>query len=403
VINGARAMVNGGGGLPTSDSQGNFRTDRLQPGRYVICAQSAERLFPTGGGEALVYTSDCYPGPISAGPSVAAPLDAGRELRVGLTLRSTPGFHVRGTVSGMPATQRAGVSLMPVVNQGRGGGLVGLMGGSAIRSGIVAPDGSFDITNVTPGSYIARTQAQIQPGPGGPNNSLFAEQEVQVGNSDVNNLHLTLQPPGSVSGTVHVVLSNPTADKPGASQLTVNVNINPETPGFGGVNGQAQWDADHLNFTFPSVMFGQYYLNANVRQDIGTYIKSATLNGQDVLNQPFAVNGNTGPIEIVVSDDSGTFTANVADANDQPISAMIILKPSIGQVLTIPAGDDGKASRDGLPTGQYRAWAFDDTRNVPYNEDEWMTQHAGPATSVSISASGSVNVTVKRVTAPADP
>lgn len=402
VLNGTRAMINGGVGGVGTDSQGNFRTDRLQPGRYVVCAQSSERVFPAGGGEAMVYASDCYPGPISAGPSVAAPLDAGRELRIGLTLRSTAGLHVRGTVSGMPGTPggRGTVNLMRVVNQGRGGGLVGMMGGSAVRPSLIAPDGSFDITSVSPGSYVARAAIQTQPGP---NNVLSADQEIQVGNSDVSNVHLSLQPNGSVAGTVHVVLTNPTADKPDASKPNVNVNINPATPGMGGANGQAQWDADHLNFTLPSVQPGQYYLNLGLRQTSGTYIKSATLNGQDVINQPFTVNGATGPIEIFVSDDSGTFSANVTDTNDQPVSGMIVLKPSSGQSIVVPAGDDGKATRDGLPAGQYRAWAFDDIRNVPYNEDEWMAQHAGPSQSVTISASGAANITLKRIAAPAEP
>jgi hypothetical protein len=93
----------------------------------------------------------------------------------------------------------------------------------------------------------------------------------------------------------------------------------------------------------------------------------------------------------------------VTDANDQPISGMIILKPSSGQAMIITAGDDGKATRDGLPTGQYRAWAFDDTRNIPYNEDDWMTQHAGPSQTVTISAAGSSNITLKRIAAPVEP
>jgi hypothetical protein len=396
VMNGERAMINGGGGAG-SDSQGNFRTDRLQPGRYVVCAQSSGRVFPIGGGEPMVYTGDCYPGPIASGPSVAAPLEGGRELRVGLTLRSTAGLHVRGTVSGLPAGQRATVNLTNVITQGRGGGLVGMMGGASMR-GFTAPDGTFDITGVISGSYVARVQVQNQSGPPG----LFAGQEVSVGSSDVNNLHLALQPLGSVTGTVHVVLTNPASDKPAASKPNININISPETPGMGGTGGPAQWDADHLNFTFAIVQPGRYVINANLPGNNGTYVKSATLNGQDVLNQPFTVNGATGPIEIVVSDDSGTFTANVTDANDQPISAMIILKPSSGQTITLGT-DDGKATRDGLPVGQYHAWAFDDIRNVPYNEDEWMTQHAGPATAVTISASGSANVTIKRVNAPAEP
>jgi hypothetical protein len=53
-------------GLST-DSQGNFRVDGLEPGSYSVCAASSRLTYPVGGGGANVFLEDCYPGTPSAG------------------------------------------------------------------------------------------------------------------------------------------------------------------------------------------------------------------------------------------------------------------------------------------------------------------------------------------------
>jgi len=182
----------------------------------------------------------------------------------------------------------------------------------------------------------------------------------------------------------------------------VMLNLNPAQPGFGGA-GQLKWDDNRVAFTWPEVQPGSYRLNARIVT--GTqreYVKSATLRGQDVLNQPFAVDGPTGPIEVVISDDAGTFQANVVDAEGHPAAAGIVLKPASGRSLTGRAGDDGVATIQGVPSGEYSAWAFDNISQVPWNEDDWMAQHAGSPVHVTISrTAAAAPVTLKRMTAPA--
>ena len=211
-------------------------------------------------------------------------------------------------------------------------------------------------------------------------------------------MKLALEPTGSLSGTARIELSNPGSAQPGVASPTIDVNLIPVTGAF----GQTQWDANHLSFTFPQVEAGQYTLRAVVRENNGAYVKSASLHGQDVLNHPITVNGTTGPVEIVISDDTGNFTATVTDADDHPVSAGIILKPAAGPSIIVHAGDDGNATRQGIPSGEYKAWAFDDITNVPWAEDDWMTQHAGAAQQVTITNAGTANVTLKRTAAPAE-
>jgi len=182
----------------------------------------------------------------------------------------------------------------------------------------------------------------------------------------------------------------------------VVVNLNPAQPGFGGA-GQPKWDDNHLAFNWSDVTPGSYNLNARVAGIPGAYVKSATLRSQDVLNQPLSVEGPTGPIEIVVSDDAGTFQANVVDADGHPAASGVVLKPAAGRPLTGRAGDDGVVSMQNVPSGEYSAWAFDNISQVPWNDADWMAQHAGAPVHVVVSkTAGAAPVTLKRIAAPAE-
>jgi hypothetical protein len=235
------------------------------------------------------------------------------------------------------------------------------------------------------------------PGPAG---QIRASAEVQVGDADVNNVNLTAQTPGSLSGTVRFAFTNPAT----AASPNVNVNLGPPTSGpafFGGPIPRAEWDSGHTSFQFSSVPPEQFRFYASVTGQ-GVYVKSATIRGQDVLNQPLTVNGVTGPIDVVVSDDVGNVDVTVNDSDGHPASgASVMLVMPSGARRTIISGDDGHATNQTIPVGEYRVWAFDDLSAVPFNEEDWMNQNAGPGERITVASGGSANVTVKRITAPA--
>jgi hypothetical protein len=384
VQNGVRMMNNAAGG--SSDVQGNFRLGGLGTGRYIVCATSNQTTYPVGGGSGLVYQEDCYPGPVATGVSNAVPLEGGREMRVSLTLAELPGVHIRGTVSGAPTTGpgRGNVQLM---RQSNGGG----------RGAPILPDGTFDLVGVAPGSYTVRANFPSPPGPVGRGGQDTAVAQVEVREADINGLVLAVQPPGSVTGTVRFELSNPqTPPNP-----NVNVNMNPAPVNGmiigGSFPGQPQWDAAHLGFSFPEVQAGEYRIN------VGTpamWVKSMTLRGQDILNVPFAVDGTTGPVEIVLSDQTGDLDISITDKDGQPAGGGVILKPSHGQTIMMRVAESGHITRKGLPVGDYTVWAFDDVNMVPWAENDWMTRYAGPSEKISIVQGNTSNLTMKRTVAP---
>jgi hypothetical protein len=378
-------------GASATDSQGNFRIGGLQPGRYVICAGSSQLTYPIGGGPAMAYREDCYPGPLATGISIAMPVEAGREVRTAFTLNPMPGVHVRGHVSGLPAqAMRTNVQLFRLPrNLTMGQNLFGT----------VQDDGSFDIPTVPPGSYVATFN--VQTNSSGPQQPLTMQAPVDVGNSDVDNVSIAFQPPGSLSGTVRYQFSSTTT--PANPPVTVNLRPGSNDGGFIGRIPQVQWDSDHLNFSFADVQpASELRLNAFVNSP-GVYVRSATLRGQDVLNQPFTVEGTAGPVDVVVSDDTGGIDITVNDSDGKPaIDASVILLSTSGLRRIMSSGDDGHATQKNLPTGDYRVWAFDNLSTVPYAEEDWMNQNAGPGEKASVTSGGNVTLTVKCQPAPAE-
>jgi hypothetical protein len=383
---GRRTLVNAAG-APATDSQGNFRIGGLQPGRYVVCASSAEFSYPVGGGPLMKYRDDCFPGPAATGISIAMPVEAGAEIRTALTLTPVAGVHVRGRVTGVPAANRSNVRLVRVPRN---------LGFEPELSTVVQEDGTFDIRGALPGSYIAIAQTNS---PGG-SQPVMLQTPVEVGNSDIDNVSFSAQPPGSLSGTVRYQFSNPAT----VANPPVTLNLRPDPAGaYFGQIPQVQWDANHLNFDFAGIQpSAELHLNAFVNGRItGVYVKSATLRGQDVMDQPFTVDGAVGPLDIVVSDDTGAIDVTVNDSDGHPaVDARIILLSASGHTEFLTSGDDGHALRKNLPTGDYRAWAFDNFTTVPYAEVEWMNQNAGPGEKAAITSGGNVTLTLKLQTAP---
>ncbi len=379
-------------GAATTDSQGNFRVGGLQPGRYLVCASSPQLTYPVGGGPALAYREDCYPGPLASGLSISMPVEAGREVRTNFTLNPMPGVHVRGRASGLPATAvRSNVQLLRVPrNLAMGQNL----------SAQVQSDGSFDIATVPPGSYTAMVNWQTNPpGP----QPLTAQAPVEVGSSDVDNVSIAFQPGGSLSGTVHYQFSN--SATPASPPVTVNLRAGAIDDGFSvgfiGPIPQVHWNSDNLNFDFANVQPGaEVQLNVNV-QSREAYVRSVMLRGQDILNKPFTVEGTAGPVDVLISDDTGSIDITVNDSDGHPVAdANVILLSTSGLRRVMLSGDDGHATQKNLPTGEYRAWAFDNITTVPYAEEDWMNQNAGSGEKASVTSGGAATLTVKRQPSP---
>jgi len=402
VRNGKRTAQRSGGA--TTDSSGAYRLGGLAAGRYFFCATSSRLRYPVGGGSATAYAQNCFPGPVTGGSGGGLQVEGGQEVHADFTLSQVTGVHVRGAITGMPQQTNANPGLNAVVLMYRldANGRIDVGGIPSQQT----RNRNFDFPNVTPGSYALRSNF-VNRG-----EASTASAFLDVGSTDLEGVSLVFQPAAPVSGTVQIEdVAQPTGQSttPQTAQQagqtpdenparpTVNVNLNPI--GIGCNPGRIQWDSEQKSFAIPEVQAGKYRINVNSTGP-GYFVKSVRLHDHDVRNGEFTVEGATGPIEIVISNDSGSLKGTVNDTDGNPAASRIILLCGDYPVQLGRSQDDGTVNMRNIPAGPCRAWAFDESSEVEYADADWMRRYAGSGTDVNITSGSAAQVSLVRRVVP---
>ncbi len=262
---------------------------------YAVATPVPQTMQPPG------FLATYFPSASTLASASAITIGAGEE-RTGtdITAFVVRAPNVTGLVSGMPAppatVQLTLVSDDPMAD----------VGGQSARP---QTDGTFSFRAVPPGQYTL--VAQVVPGPNlqvinGSVQSVAAPPQVEPsarlwgrarlivnGGEDPPRVVLTLQAPRTVSGTVQFAPDTP----PGRRAFMVSVFPAPsaqQIPQFG-APVQAQVSADG-QFTIGGVAAGAYSLRSG-----GGPMKSAMLNGQDLLDFPLIVEGDRDVSGIVIT------------------------------------------------------------------------------------------------------
>ena len=366
VVDGqVRFQRTGSGG---TNDLGDYRIAGLPRGKYIVCSNLVNGAARAG---ELTVAETCYPGPVEGGAASAMDVPAGRETRVDFALNQTPGIHVRGTVSGLPKGRGAGINL---VKHGATAGPGGNLG--------AVNNNNFDF-RVAPGSYtLAADYFEF-------GKHLLARVPIEAGTSDIDNVAVTLDGGFTIAGTVGIVSqSGQTAARP-----QFGINLRPSEPISG--TGQAKWDADHTGFTFDDMAPGNYRLN--VFPPPPFYVKSATLAGQDILNDEFALSQAGGPIEIVLGDDGGSIEGDVVDADGQPATGGIMALRNARAVVVRATAHFRLLN---LAPGDYTVYAWDDPAEVAYADTDWMRRYGASGVSATVTAGQNTQVKLTQQKAP---
>lgn len=300
VVDGRSRFQQTGSGM--TNDLGEYRIANLARGKYILCAHFNQPNTQMQSQSQTIAADTCYPGPPESGVASAMDLPAGRETKVDFTLNQVVPVHVRGSVSGLPEGRGIGVNLIKRgVNSDSGGNLPG-----AVR------DGRFDF-RVPPGSYML-TADYFEAG-----KRLTARVPIDAGSSDIDNVAVHLDSGFTVTGIVRVISQSSQTHT--ASMPQFGVNLRSAEPATG--TGLLKWETDHTSFAINDMVPGSFRLD--VFPPPPFYVKSATLAGQDIMNNEVPISQAAGPIEIVLRDDSGSIEGDVVDAGGQPIAAGILL------------------------------------------------------------------------------
>jgi len=372
IAQGRRTFQNTGS-MNTNDL-GEYRISGLPAGRFIICAHSQNFGIIDMANDDSTVGEACYPGPVEGGLASAMELAAGRETRVDLTLPRIPAVRIRGNINGTPKGRGVSVSLM------KRGAPAGAM---PMRPALVNPEGAFEIRGVTPGSYLLISD-YFEAG-----KRLTARVPLEVGGANIDGLTVQLEPAFSVTGNIRF------ESQSGNAPPQVSLNLRSSDPRTGG--GQTQISKDRTSFSINELMPGSYRLDAGAGG--GFYLKSATLGGRDISREEIPITQAAGPIEVVMSDESGTVEGQVEDSNGQAIASWVMILQDGRAPRNFMSGADGHFKASGLAPGPYTVYAWDDVQQVEYADPEWMRRHAS-GSSVTVGPNQTAQARVRQQVAP---
>jgi hypothetical protein len=385
-----RPRTGSGSSFSTATNEhGEYRVFGLPAGEYVVSAwlngfasqtdvtaQEIEfvRRVAAGGAIAVppapprpyVLAPTLYPGTVNEASATAVVVAAGGErLGVDIALQRVPVARVSGVVTDIDGKPVAGVQVvrtlraMPVFLPAIGTGAR------------TASDGSFVLTNVSPGDHVVRAtisssvrSASLEgvglaaPGTGtAVSQARWGLTEVAVNGADIAGVAIRMQPGMTVSGQL---LVKGTAPPPDLSQVRISLapGSSGAVPGYfpsAPVDGQGR-------FRIEGAIPGRYRVSVGSRAPYG--VLSAMLGGQDVIDAPFEIapNGSIEGITVTLTDARTELGGRLTGADGQPASHLYVLAfpqdrahwaANSRRIASVRAGEDGSYTFTGLPPGNY--------------------------------------------------
>lgn len=380
-------------GWDQTDDRGQYRIFGLPPGDYYVSATAGgfdQNLRQTLAGrsgsveqapDTTGYAPTYFPGVIAAVDATKVKVAAAQE-------QGNIDFQVQvvqlSTVKGIVTGGSAAITLVPAE-----GAFGGAMGG-ALRT-FTRADGTFSISNVTPGRYTI--VARADPGAnGGPR---MAAQALVVAGEEVN-VALTPAPGVQLSGTLTLE-----AGKPELPQGFSGFRVVPSplgsaaTPVFGGGRGGGRGGGaptDTGQFTISDVMPGVYLLRATGPR--GWTMKAIYVDGREMTDTPIEVKSeNVGGINVIFTDKISSLTGTVRDARGGAVGNVSVIAfpqdaklwtPQSRQILTARTDSAGAYRFAAIPAGDYLVVAVDDVEQGEWFDPEFLDRIKTDATKVKV-------------------
>jgi hypothetical protein len=418
----------------STNDLGEFRIANLSPGRYYVSATArrggvVQAILDAGRGgrggrngrgagggrggpidTVEDYVTTYYPNLME--PGNASPLDlvAGSELRgIDIRLLKTRFHRVSGSVAGLPAsTLAADVARGKGKAKGGDNGFAGFApggsgvvlaltprngeGGRQIAGAAVSGDGTFEFAAVPPGSYTIVAQA---PGPA--QQRLTARAPVDVGNSDVSNVSVRLQPPLALSGKVTV---EGTQSSVRLSSMRLTFTPSEPGPGNQGRNGQTQLSDEG---TFQTDLAAESYVVEAGGLPDGYYLKSVKLAGREMPDAILDLNYGGGMVDVVLAATAGDVTGVVQNGRGDPATGVQVtavpvsgsLRRDMNKLVTTDA--NGNFTLHGRPPGDYKIFAWEEVETNAWMDRDYRQPFDSLSASAKVDQSTTPMVTLRLI------
>lgn len=420
IIGGERRLTpapqSGGGFL---DDRGEYRIFGLSPGEYTVTTTSplsslalrqvspaelqwaadqfagraAPMVMPP---QTLGFAPVYFPGTTDPGAAAFVTLGPGEERdAVDFSLQLVPVAKIDGVIvdpDGRPV-QAVQATLTPAI--------AGPM--RPFNSVRVLPDGTFSAAGVVPGHYTLFARGGLRVAPPDPASApagvfvatplpLYGAAELDVNGTDVSNVTVRLQPGSTISGRL---VFDGQAPLPADLRLARLSVISPSTPAnAGGSGGQALADG---TFTIAGVAPGRFRISTATEFPTSSawVVKSAMLEGRDVLDQFFDVPSgqNISGIVVTYTDRPTLLSGTIIDRLGRPAPEYFIFVFSTDsqhwvtgsrRVSQIRPAQNGAYQISGLPPGEYFVCALTDLEIGLMYDAAFLNSLSGTAIKITL-------------------
>ena len=337
-----------------TNDRGEYRAFNVQPGKYRIAVSytaPVEQMRVKMKAASSIYRTTFYPAAVDPRLGQVVTVEAGADLGgFDVQIFRAHAVTVKGTVttiSGMPPAY-VWVHLFPVPQA---------ISPRSLSEVIQDGRGIFEIGHVPPGRYIVEATAISA------DQNLSAHRAIEVGNTDVEGIQLTLAQPQTVTG----VFVLPEGQKIPPRLI---VALEPQDLDYSRGLQIIQANPDG-SFQIRGVTPGDYDVVADGHDDL--YVSDIRAGDQDAFSGIHVSGQPVGPLKIVLKGNGGRVQVSVKDADGKP-------QPN-GQVKIVPdpprrmqtalysncvTDASGTCTMLGIAPGAYRVFAFPQNRMVDF-------------------------------------
>ncbi|MCC6989697.1 MAG: carboxypeptidase regulatory-like domain-containing protein [Acidobacteria bacterium] len=381
---GGRRMLPAGRGDMTDD-QGAFRIYGLAPGDYVVSASvrntTGMMMMPNQRAAPDVeqgFAPTYFPGTPSLSDAERVSVGVGQEV-TGVTFGMTPTrvSRISGRVVGGKPGDDGFVMVMP-----EDGATTGGMGASG---GMVRADGSFEVSGVPPGRYTLRVQ------PRGPDaEMLVGTVTLTVAGTDLSNVVIAMQKPGSVTGRIEFEGGPPAGIRPGQFRVQP-VALDPiASQSF--LMGPPR-TADDYTFVVRGASGPVLF---RVGGAPGWYVKSVRYGGEDITDSPVVLAAGTDfpGVRILLTQTASSVSGVVRDdRGNAVVDATVVVFPADDTKWTFSSrfirtgrpDTEGRFELKGLPANTgYRVIALQGMEDMQAYDPEFLSSVRDRAESLAL-------------------
>jgi protocatechuate 3,4-dioxygenase beta subunit len=383
--------------MAQTNDLGEYRLFGLRPGRYFVSA-----VFPPWGrfsgdddseeaqSNHQGYAKMFYPGTPEAAKAIPVSVKSGEEIpSVQIFMHQLPVYRIRGHVYNQ-ITHKTGrqtnVFLTPKTKSREWG--------DERQNFVQKPDGSFEISDVLPGSYVLIAMWYDE------GSSHSARIPVEVSSADVEGIAITITPGTDIAGRI-IWEGTPSLEQ---DELFVMLESPETSVSFGGRSRVTPGNT----FLLKSVGDGAY-MPRIWGEGKDCYTKDVQYAGASALEDGFTLSrAAPGTLEITISARGARVRGSVADSDGLPVAGVhVVLVPERSRRTryrlynTQTTDQYGHFELRGIAPGDYKLFSWEEVESGAWEDPEFLKdfEDKGEKISLQEAEQKSVNLTAIRTKA----